>query len=402
MSKSTAIVFISSLIVVIFSSISIIFPGVIISLAVPQSELNSFELGEAAYAFVLSIITLLTIIILHRKNKLPSKINVILNSIYEFEISKNKTIIIIIVIITVYSAFTIPELSINESEQIPDYWVFEQAKEIWPFGQHELVYVEEQNDRFVKMIFLIFSLEILQNVKILPFVFSIFVILITYFLTRELSQKRFAGIISMIVVLQSYTFLRYDTIAIYDNFWTFFYILSLYLIFKKPYFSWAPYFLSIFSKAFSFAFAPMSIFIILKRNLSIKKKLLTCMMYVGMFIAVIGIWQMDQSLYTKILELNATNLLIGFTKWSYQMRYDYLLTFSLIPLLVALYYKAKEKIVEAEIVIFLIFGILISGPIIESLTNFYGIFPYRFVPLIIFFALGVGILFRKKTNLIRS
>ena len=126
------------------------------------------------------------------------------------------------------------------------------------------------------------------------------------------------------------------------------------------------------------------------------------MMYVGMFIAVIGIWQMDQSLYTKIIELNATNLLIGFTKWSYQMRYDYVLTFSLIPLLVALYYKAKEKIVEAEIVIFLIFGILISGPIIESLTNFYGIFPYRFVPLIIFFALGVGILFRKKTNLIRS
>ena len=86
MSKSTAIVFISSLIVVILSSISIIFPGVIISLAVPQSELNSFELGEAAYAFVLSIITLLTIIILHRKNKLPSKINVILNSISEFEI----------------------------------------------------------------------------------------------------------------------------------------------------------------------------------------------------------------------------------------------------------------------------------------------------------------------------
>lgn len=126
------------------------------------------------------------------------------------------------------------------------------------------------------------------------------------------------------------------------------------------------------------------------------------MTYVGMIAAVIIIWQMDQSLYTKILELNVTNLLIGFTKWSYQMRYDYLLIFSLIPLLVALYYKAKEKIVEAEIVIFLIFGMLISGPIIESLTSFYGIFPYRFVPLIIFFALGVGMLFRKKTNLIQS
>ena len=402
MSNSITIVFISSLIVAILSSISIIFPGLIISFSVPQSELNSFELGEAAYPFIFSAITLLTFLILYRKNKLPLKINVILNYISEFEISKNKTIFVIIVLITIYSVFTIPELSINESEQIPDYWVFEQAKEIWPFGQHELVYVEEQNDRFVKMIFLIFSLEILQNVKFLPFIFSIFVILITYFLTRELSQKRFAGIISMIIVLQSYTFLRYDTIAIYDNFWTFFYILSLYLIFKKPYLSWAPYILSIFSKAFSFFFIPMSIFIILKHNLSIKKKLVTCMMYGGMITTVIIIWQMDQSLYTKILDFNITNLLIGFTKWSYQMRYDYLLIFSLIPLLVALYYKAKEKIVEAEITIFLILGMLISGPVIESLTNFYGIFPYRFVPLIVFFALGVGILFRKKTNLIRS
>jgi len=259
-------------------------------------------------------------------------------------------------------------------------------------------HIEEQNDRFVKMTLLIFSLEILENVKIIPFVFSILVIIITYFLTRELSQKRFAGIISMIIVLQSYTFLRYDTIAIYDNFWTLFYLLSLYFILKKWYLSGISYILSIFSKAFSLTFLPMSLFVIFKSKITLRKKILTCVTYTAMIITTIVIWQMDQTLYPKILELDTTAFWIGFTKWSYQMRFDFLLIFTILPLIVGLFYKAKQKIVSAEIVMFLIFGTLFAGPFVELFTNFYVTFPYRFVPLVVFFAIGVGIIVGKKTK----
>jgi len=343
---------------------------------------------------------LFSIGILYKQNKLSDAVSNRINFILDFEISKNVTIIIAIMLLVIYIGFTIPELLIDESEQIPDYWVFEQAYKIWPFGEYgeKLPHIEEQNDRFVKMTLLIFSLEILENVKIIPFVFSILVVIITYFLTRELSQKRFTGIISMIIVLQSYTFLRYDTIAIYDNFWTFFYLLSLYFIFKKWYLSSVSYILAIFSKAFSLTFLPMSLFVIFKSKITLRKKILTCITYAGMITTTIIIWQMDQTLYPKILEIDTMAFWIGFTKWSYQMRFDFLLLFTILPLVVGLFYKAKQKVVGAEIIMFLILGGLITGPFVELFTSFYVTFPYRFVPLIAFFAIGVGIILSRKAS----
>jgi hypothetical protein len=45
---------------------------------------------------------------------------------------------------------------------------------------------------------------------------------------------------------------------------------------------------------------------------------------------------------------------------------------------------------------FLILGALIAGPFVELFTNFYVTFPYRFVPLVVFFAIGVGMIVGKK------
>ena len=397
-SKTLPIVFICTISIVLFSLVSVIFPALIISITSPLTEVESFEFGALTIPFLIISFVLFLVGILYKQNKLSGTISNRINFILDFEISKNVAIIIGIVLLIIYIGFTIPELLVDESEQIPDYWVFEQAYKIWPFGQAELPHIEEQNDRFVKMTLLIFSLETLENVKIIPFVFSILVIIITYFLTRELSQKRFAGIISMIVVLQSYTFLRYDTIAIYDNFWTLFYLLSLYFILKKWYLSGISYILSIFSKAFSLVFLPMSLFVIFKSKTTLRKKILTCVTYSAMIITTLIIWQMDQTLYPKILELDTTAFWIGLTKWSYQMRFDFLLIFTILPLVVGLFYKAKQKIIGAEITMFLILGALSAGPFVELFTNFYVTFPYRFVPLIVFFAMGVGMILGKEST----
>ena len=77
------------------------------------------------------------------------------------------------------------------------------------------------------MLLLDASQTIFQNIKILPFVASILVILFTYLLTVQITEKRFAGIIAILVLIQSHTFLRFDTVAVYENFWVLFYLLSL-------------------------------------------------------------------------------------------------------------------------------------------------------------------------------
>ena len=106
----------------------------------------------------------------------------------------------------------------------------------------------------------------------------------------------------------------------------------------------------------------------------------------------------NETLYPKILEIDTNGFWIGFTKWSYQMQLDLFLIFSILPLVIILYYKAKQKIFGAEVVMFLILGALVVGPFVELFTTFYTTFPYRFVPLITFFAIGIGVIFTKKTS----
>ena len=123
--------------------------------------------------------------------------------------------------------------ALNEAEEWGDYVILNDALEIWPDGESENPYIEEQNDRYVRMFLLDSSLKLFQNIKILPFVASILVIFFTYLLTVQITQKRFAGVIAILVLVQSHTFLRFDTVAVYENFWVLFYLMSLYVINKQ-------------------------------------------------------------------------------------------------------------------------------------------------------------------------
>jgi len=63
----------------------------------------------------------------------------------------------------------------------------------------------------------------------------------------------------------------------------------------------------------------------------------------------------------------------------------------MIPLTIGLFLKSRNGFRDADSILVLIFGSLLVGPVLALLTEFYFILPYRFVPLIVFFAMGVGI-----------
>ena len=124
------------------------------------------------------------------------------------------------------------------------------------------------------------SQEIFQNIKILPFLASILVILFTYLLTVQITEKRFAGIISILVLIQSHTFLRFDTVAVYENFWVLFYLLSIYVVKKQWFLSPIFYILSFFTKAFVAPYFIMTLLFAAQTSLSTKKKVLLLISYV--------------------------------------------------------------------------------------------------------------------------
>ena len=399
MSKISNLIGIVTIFFVSVSTISTIYPSLFSSIFGKFStSLIPFEIGAMGIPIIISNLALLSFGFLYYKKKLPELISNSINKIRAFEISKKTSVIILIIIFSVYIGMSIPELSFDESENWPDYVILHNALSIWPDGKSDNIFIEEQNDRYVRMFLLDSSLKIFENIKILPFFASILVILFTYLLTVQITQKRFAGLISVLVLIQSHTFLRFDTIAVYENFWVLFYLLSLYLIKKQWILSPIFYILAFFTKAFVAPYFIMTLFFAFRSDISSKKKfgiLISYALIIG--ISIIVIFAGD-TLYPNVIEIDASKFFIGISTFGPLLRYDFLLLFTLTPLVVSLVLLAKKNMLHVDSILFLILGTLITGPILVVFTNFYEILPYRYIPLIVFFAIGVGALFAKKST----
>ena len=391
--------FLVSIGIIGISIISVIFPALIISQTYEfPLDLNPFETSPWILPIFFSTVSLLVFGFLHYTKKLPFALSNIINLILNFEISKKISIILGLSILTIYIGLSFPELSIDESEQWPDFRVLESALNIWPSTDHLSVYVKEQNTRYVRMILLDFSQEFFQNIKFLPFVASVFTVIFTALITIQISKKRLAGIIAMLVLLSSVTFTDFDTIAVYENFWVLFYLISLYSI-NNRWWHASPvnFILSIFTKAFIATYFWMNFFYIYRATIPTKTKLFLFASY-GLVLGITyWIFENGRSIiYDDIIRYDFNAFLDGFTGWGNSMQLDPFVLLFIMPLAVMLFFKSRNGLKQADSILILLSGSILAGPLISLVTEFYFILPYRFIPFIIFMAIGVGLLFSKK------
>ena len=392
-------VFLITIGVVGLSIISMIFPALIISTTYEfPHELDPFETSPWALPIVTSSVILFSIGYLHKKNSLPSILSTGINFILNFEISKKTSIIIGIIILSIYIGLSAEELFLDEVNQWPDFLILKEALEIWPSTDHWSVYIKEQNTRYVRMILLDFSQDFLQNIKLLPFIASISVVILTALVTIQISKKRFAGIISMIILLQSITFIDFDTIAVYENFWVLFFLLSIYSIQKKWWYaSPTSFILSIFTKAYVVTYFWINIFFIYRADIPRRTKLYILASYGAVLSITYAIFETGRSIiYDEIVRIDFNSFLDGFTGWGNSMQLDPLIVLCIVPLIVGLFKKSLNGIKQADSILILILGTILAGPLISLVTDFYFILPYRFIPFVIAIAIGIGVFFSKE------
>ena len=396
---ASKIIFLITLVIVLMLLTAIIFPGFYHNSlgSYPDKSQTSFDIGHHAYLLIGSNIVIFGFGFVYYKNKIEfitSKID----QLRKFEISKKISVIILIIILGAYTGLSAPELFLNEVDQWGDYIVLEDALELWPDDGSKNArneYVDEQLDRYVRMALLDASLKIFQNIKILPFLASILVVFFTYLLTVQLTGKRFAGIISMLILLQSHIFLTFDTIAVYENFWVLFYIISLYAVRKKWVLSPFFYILSVFTKAYVAPFFLMTLYSTYRSEIKTKKKYFVFASYLGIILIVFLIVFFGKSVYTDVIEIEYSRFFLGFADTAMQFRYDILFTIMLLPVTVGLYILSKNN-PNTDIIHSLLAGTIIFSPILIMFTYFYEILPYRFVPTLVFFSIGVAMFFSKK------
>ena len=387
------LVFLFAIVIVLISFVSVIFPAIVqlsditTILNIPKAGPPQYEIGMWTIPLIITNVIVFGLFAAYKKNKLPKNVENNLKKISNFEISKKTAFVTMMVLLGIYVTFTASEL--GTEEKFEDY---EDIKNRIVGGSSSISNVSEPH---VNYFFLKTSMVLFGNYKVIPFLASISLLLTTYFLTKKITQKRFAAIIAVIILLQSNLFLTYDTSVAYSNFWILFYLLSLYLVYRFWPLSPISYLISIPAKALTVAFLPMSIYFVLRSNIPKKNKIIVAST-ITIIIVIVGIAAMYVSLGEAGQEsFDAKEFQMGFTSFSYQLRADGLIILFMIPLMGGLFILSKRGVKHAESIMVLISGMLLIAPILTGFTNQTNQ-PYRFVPLVVFFAVGVGVLLSKR------
>ena len=415
-------VFLFTLFVVLISMIAFVFPALLISEMGSVNEIektgleglykiNPYELGYWAVPLFVSNIIVFTVFALYYCNKLPDSIRHALESLFSFEISRKTAVVIFLIILAGYVAFSSVELTEDETwedwDRVKERLEGDMQKgpmnescDImmtiehcygWPRANPTISSGFEPHARYF---LLKLSVELFDNYKIFPFFASIGLLLVTYLFATLITGKRFAGIISLVIMVQSNLFLSFDTSPTYSNFWTLFYVLSLYLAVRLWMVSPAIYLLSIFAKVLTVAFLPMSIFFVLSSDIPKKKKAFVVLVSMIIVAGGVIIFATQNLAETEGAGLNSDEFWAGLSSFANQIRHDGLIVLFILPLVFGLFMVSKRSR-YANSVMLMIAGMLVIVPLISGFTEITNQ-PYRFVPLVFFFAIGVGTLLSKR------
>jgi len=381
--------------------ISVIFPALISEtvsisdlekLGISQHEEDPYQTGPLAGVLILiNGIVFVTYVL---KNRVPKKISIPFKKIASFQISKKVTILTIIVILSIYTVATIPEFEKNE--EFEDFITMERRlNESIRDNRFTVEDAISGNQNYslaephVKYSLLLISEKVLGDFRIIAFLVSISLLILTYLVTEAITKNKFAGLVSLLLVIQSNIFLSFDTSAVYSNFWILFYLLSLYVVIKMWFATPVLFVISIFCKMIVGIFAPMSIFFIFNSEIPKNQKLFLSSIIV-ILLVIGGIVFLGTQESEKLTSFKIDRFWEGFASFAFQMRLDYITILFLVPLIFGLFLSSK-KFKHANSISILITGVLLSGPILAGMTDQTNQ-PYRFIPVIVFFAIGAGML----------
>ena len=351
--------------------------------------MDSFETGIWTFPVIFANVIIFGLLILFSKKKLPDFLEKNFIKLFNFEISKKISLICLLIILIIYVGFSAGELA--QVEKWEDYQGVKKRLDRWEIDQ-----ISGNYEPHVKYFLHWASMQIFGNYGVIPFIASISLIITTYFFTQHLTKKNFPGLISAIILLQSNVFLTYDTTVSYSNFWILFYLLSLFAVLKFWPLSPISYLLSIPSKALTVLFLPLSLFFIFRSEVSKKVKILAAITN-SLIIIILIAFAVSSGGVDQQEDFNGQEFLSGFTSFAFQLRFDGLVLLFLIPLIFGLFIMSRIGFKQAESIMILIAGVLLTAPILTGFTDQTNQ-PYRFVPLVVFFSIGVGMLLTKRKS----
>lgn len=228
------------------------------------------------------------------------------------------------------------------------------------------------------------------NARVVPFLFSIGLIPMTFLLARKMSNSYIIGLLSSAALAINPVFLVFDDSAAYHQFWVFFLLCSLYFGYKYPVLSGPFLIISVASKSAALLFVPSMIFLFWKNK--------TALISTGLCLAVVTLYSISgrpelvQNLILKPLD---TQFGAYHTFWIFT-KHAHPIMMLVIPIGAAIAFYFKEYRIGAAISASLImyFGVVSSTILVT--------FPYHTIPIMIFMNIGYAIGLHKLYTIIQT
>jgi hypothetical protein len=168
------------------------------------------------------------------------------------------------------------------------------------------------------------------------------------------------------------------------------------MIEKKWFLSPIFYILAFYTKAYVAPFFLLTLFTTYRSQVSRRTKVAILISYIIIVLVAVAIVFLGDTVYPDVIEINSNKFILGFQVIIAQLRFDLFFIMALLPVTIGLMFLSKNKFKHADSILILIFGTIIASPILVTFTYHYEILPYRFIPLLVFFSIGVGMFFSKK------
>jgi|LWDU01.1.fsa_nt_gi hypothetical protein len=340
-----------------------------------------FELGFFFISVMLTNIIVFAIILILKFKKIFT--------FPHYNISKRNAIFVMFALLVIFSGLSYDKMTSKDEHR--DWEKTKENLDLWGLDSLTNLSFELHVRKFL----LNSSFWIFGNYSIIPFLSSVALLVVVYLFTNKITDNRLAGIIAVSFMLQSNLFLSFSSIPTYTIFWVLFYLISTYTIIQKNWFiSPISYVLAILSKPLVVMFLPLTIFFVL--NSEIKKKNKLGIIGITLSIVIVGAYVAagdDPSMYEG---MKWDEFMIGFTSFSYQMRFDWIIVIFILPITIGLFLISKNNNYANSISI-MNSGILLTTPLLVGLTDITSQ-PYRFIPLIVFLAIAVGMIIGNKNR----
>ena len=353
-----------------------------------HSENNNFTMSGDSWWLLVSLIVFFLFLIIEKK--IHFALRIYEDYIQKFRIPNKIAVLIVLITLSAYISITYHEIFEDEYQIVgPDHKYtmdYLAEAELIDFFQ-----LPVNADIFNIRLFLLYvSYEIFGTERLIPFVISISLLVAVYFLTLRITKSSLSALVAFFFLIQSNLFLKYDTIATYNNFWIFFYVVSLILITNKTWpFSPISFIASVYSKAISVIYFPVSILFTLQGERKFAKRIFG--IYGGL--ALVGtIYLISQSIR---LDFDSTEFIGGFFAFA-KISLEPVFLVLLIPMVIILYILAKKGIPQTNTMMLGILLSLVVQPLMVSVFPSFLIHDYRYISFSVFFVMGISLIFSKS------